>query len=421
MTGLSIKQQDSILDATNQINIWHGSIRSGKTIASITAWLVYVRTAPPGPLAIIGKTRDSAYRNVIDPMAEMAPGAVNYNRGAPTIRILGRLVHVFGASDTRAEGVLRGLTLAGAYVDEATLLAQNFWQQLLGRLSVDGARLFATTNPDSPAHWLKKDFLDKEHTEPDLSLWSVHFVIDDNPSLSDLKKRQYKAQFHGLWYKRMILGQWVAAEGAIYDCLDDAVHARPAPPRERWQAAWIGLDYGTSNPTHAVLLVLAADDDGTPRLWVVSEWQHDGRKKGQLTNAQLSHRLAKWAEPLVAGLPVAPVVALDPSAAGLRVQMRADGWPSLKAADNRVADGIMATTSLFGGARLMVDTEACPVLWEQLQGYVWDPAALDRGVEQPLKQDDHGCDALRYGVMQARRTWRAWLPDLAALEMPTAA
>lgn len=416
--ALSIKQQDSILAATRRMNIWHGAIRSGKTIASIIAWLLYVRTAPAGPLAMIGKTRETIYRNVIDVLADLLPGAVVYTRGAPTIRILGRLIHVLGANDARAEGRLRGLTLAGAYVDEITLLPEAFFVQLLGRLSVPGARLFGSTNPDSPVHWFKKRYLDRAD---ELDIYVVHFELADNPSLTREYIAALAAEFTGLWFKRFIAGLWVAAEGAIYGMLTDTVHAKRAPPRERWQAAWIGLDYGTSNPTHAVFLVLAADDDGTPRLWIVSEWQHDGRKKGQLTNAQLSHRLAAWAEPLVAGLPVAPVVALDPSAAGLRVQMRADGWPGLKSADNRVSDGLMAVSALFGGARLFVDTTACPVLWEQLQGYVWDPAALDRGVEQPLKQDDHGCDALRYGVMQARRAWRAWLPDLAELEMPTAA
>lgn len=422
--GLSVKQRDSILDATCRINVWEGAIRSGKTIGSIVAWLMFIRTGPPGPLAMIGKTRDTVYRNVIDVMAELLPGAVVYTRGAPTIRVLGRLVHVMGANDARSEGRLRGLTLAGAYVDEITLVAREFFAQLLGRMSVPGARLFGTTNPDAPTHWLMKDFLAKEKLELDdperPDLVSFHFRLEDNPSLEDDYVRKLKSELTGLWYKRFIDGLWVAAEGAIYDCLDDAVHARPAPDRARWQAAWIGLDYGTSNPTHAVLIVLAADDDGTPRLWVVAEWQHDGRKNGQLTNAQISARLARWAEPYLAGLG-APTVALDPSAAGLRVQMRADGWPGLKSADNRVEDGLRAVASLFGGARLLVDTTACPVLWEQLQGYVWDPKALDRGVEQPLKQDDHGCDALRYGVMQARRVWRAWLPDLAALETPTAA
>nr|WP_225955425.1 PBSX family phage terminase large subunit [Kibdelosporangium phytohabitans] len=413
---MSVKQQNSILDAEASINVWEGSIRSGKTVASIVRWLMYVRTAPAGPLAIIGKTRDTVARNVLDVIADLAPGAIAFNRGAPTCRILGRLVHVVGANDAKSEGKIRGLTLAGAYVDEITLLPEAFWNQLLARLSVPGAKLFGTTNPDSPAHWFKKNFLAKEHTEPDLGLKSWHFVLDDNPGIPEEKKRQYKAQYVGLWFKRFILGQWVAAEGAIYDLLDDTVHCRPAPSKDRWLAVWIALDYGTSNPTHAGLIVLATDDAGTPGLYVVSEWEHDGRAKGQLTDAAISKRLAEWAQQELADVGLEPVVALDPSAASLRTQMRADGWPGLRSADNRVETGIRNTASLFGGRRLYVDAEQCPVLWEQLCGYVWDDEALAKGEEKPKKENDHGCDMLRYGVQAARGVWRAWLPELAAAD-----
>lgn len=410
---LSNKQKDSILDATCRICVWEGSIRSGKTIASILKWLHYVQTGPRGPLAIIGRTRDTIARNVLDVIADIAPGAISFNRGAPTCRILGRLIHVIGASDAKAEKVLRGLTLAGAYVDEATVIPEEFFVQLLGRNSVPGAQIFCTTNPDNPEHWFRKKYL-KRAAELNLATW--HFVLDDNPSLSEDYKNGLKSEFTGLWFKRFILGQWVAAEGAIYDLLDDAVHCRPAPAKDCWLAAWISLDYGTSNPTHAGLIVLAEDDTGTPGLYVVSEWEHDGRAKGQLTDAAISKRLAEWAQEQLEGTAVEPVVVLDPSAASLRTQMRADGWPGVRSADNRVEVGIRNVASLFGGLRLFVDSQRCPVLWEQLCGYVWDDAALLKGEEKPKKENDHGCDMLRYGVQAARGIWRAWLPELAAVD-----
>lgn len=416
---LSTKQKDSILDAVCRINVWHGSIRSGKTIASILAWLLYVRNAPAGPLAMIGKTRDTIARNVLDVIADIAPGAIAYTRGATTARILGRLVHIIGANDARAESRLRGLTLAGAYVDEVSLVPEEFFVQLLGRLSVPGARLFASTNPDNPAHWLKKKYLDRQH---ELDLAVFHFVLADNPSLTTEYVAALAAEFTGLWRKRFIDGLWVAAEGAIYDMLDETKHKQAAPPRDRWRAAVIGVDFGTSNPTHALLVVLATGDDGVDGLYVVAEWEHDGRKKGQLTTAQQSERLAKWAEPLLADTGLNPIVVLDPSATPLRAQMRADGWPGLRSADNRVEMGLQAVASLIAGLRLFIDTDACPVLWDQLCGYVWDEKALEKGEEKPSKINDHGCDALRYAIMAARMIWRIWLPALAAeAEVRTAA
>ncbi|MEA5367733.1 terminase family protein [Amycolatopsis sp., V23-08] len=414
---LSVKQQDSILDSNARLNIWEGSIRSGKTIASIVRWLTYVRTAPPGPLAVIGRTRDTIARNVLDVIADMQPSAINFTAGAPRCRILGRLIHVIGANDKKAEKVLRGLTLAGAYVDEATVIPEDFWTQLLGRLSVPGAKLFATTNPDNPAHWLRKKYLLRVG-ELNLATW--HFGLYDNPGLSQEYKDALASEFTGLWYKRFILGHWVAAEGAIYDMLDETKHTASAPPPSAWRRGWICLDYGTSNPTHALLIVLTAPvivggRIAVPeRLHVVAEWRHDGRAAGQLTDAQISHRLAAWASPLIEHLPEAPLTVLDPSAASLRVQMRSDGWPGLRAADNRVDVGIRAFASLLSGGRLVIDHKACPHLWDEACGYVWDDTALARGEEQPVKQDDHGPDAGRYGIMAARSVWRAWLPQLSA-------
>ncbi len=409
--GLSVKQQDSILDSNARINLWHGSIRSGKTVASVARWLEYVQTAPPGPLAILGKTKDTIARNVQQVVADLDPGAIAYTRGANTCKIVGRTVEVIGANDARAESKIRGLTLAGAYVDEATLVPEDFWKQTLGRMSVPGAKLFATTNPDNPSHWLKKNYLDRID---ELNMRAFHFRLPDNPSLDPTYVHDLMIEYTGLWYKRFIDGLWVAAEGAIYQMLDETIHGRAAPPKERWRAAWIGVDFGTSNSTHAVLIVLAAGDDGIDRLWCVSEWEHDGRAKGQLSVAVQSKRMGDWAAPLLADTGLVPITVLDPSAAPLRVQMRADGWPGLRGADNRVDVGIQVCASLFAADRLVIDQHQCPVLWDQSCGYVWSDKALNRGVEEPVKENDHGVDGKRYGVMAARRVWRQWLPELAA-------
>ncbi len=154
-------QRLSVAHADRRINIWEGSIRSGKTVASVIAWLAYVAAAPPGELAIIGKTERTVARNILPVIGALVP----YKKTEGGILLLGRMVWIIGANDEGAEGKLRGMTLAGAYVDEATLVPLNFWKQLLGRLSVPGARLLGTTNPDSPHHWLLKDYLENPKLE----------------------------------------------------------------------------------------------------------------------------------------------------------------------------------------------------------------------------------------------------------------
>ena len=159
---MSDDQLTSLRGATGRVNIWDGAIRTGKTIASLVAFLIFVATAPyGGQLVVVARTRDSAYRNIfavlMDPTL-FGPIArfVSYTSGAPTAQILGRTVFVIGASDAKAEKVIRGMTIVGAYVDEVTVIPEEFFTQLLGRMSVPGARMFGTTNPDNPSHWLKR-------------------------------------------------------------------------------------------------------------------------------------------------------------------------------------------------------------------------------------------------------------------------
>jgi PBSX family phage terminase large subunit len=433
--GLSPKQRTSIAEATARINLWEGSVRSGKTLSSIIAFLEALRTGPRGPVALIGKTRDTVARNIIDPMADLfgtlAPAAVQYTRGAPTAVILGRLCHVMGANDARSEGRIRGLTLALAYVDEASLVTRAFWGQLLFRLSIPGAMLFATTNPDSPAHWLKREYLDRAEQ---LGLHSWHFTLDDNPALTDEYVAAIKAENVGLFRKRFVEGLWVAAEGAIYDMLD--LGETGGGHRVLWADVrttltgrwWAGVDYGQSNPFHAVLLGTTIDD----RLIVCGEWRYDGRAEHrQLSDPEYERRLRGWLD-AGAGIPavrdrtgvVLPTsqvwperTAVDPSAASFRTMLRVSGWTGLVAADNAVTDGIRNVASLLAARRLLFTarrdgTPAAPWLERELLGYVWDPKATARGEDEPLKADDHGPDALRYGVASCRSVWRPWLSGL---------
>src|SRR5690606_26942246 len=97
-----------------------------------------------------------------------------------------------------------------AYVDEATIIPQAFWQMLVTRLSVDGARLLATTNPGSKSHWLRKEWILKAAS---VGLIHFAFTMEDNPSLSEQFKADMRASYSGVFYQRFINGEWTNAEG----------------------------------------------------------------------------------------------------------------------------------------------------------------------------------------------------------------
>lgn len=411
---LSDKQERSIAHSTARINIWSGAVRSGKTIASLLRWLTYVADAPRGgALVVSGKTVDTVARNVFGPLQDpgiFGPFArhVHYTRGASTATILGRPVEVITANDARAEGRLRGLTSAGAYVDELTLVPEAFFTQLLARLSVPGAKVFCTTNPDGPAHWVRKKFL-LRRGELNLAAW--HFTLDDNPTLDPAYVEAIKREYVGLWYRRFILGEWCLAEGAVFDMFDEDRHVvSELPAINRWLA--LGIDYGTRNATAALMLALGADG----RLYLTHEWRHDpATARRQLTDADLSRELRAWLAGLQAGDGLSGVhpewIVVDPSAASLRLQLHRDGMtPAL--ADNSVLDGIRLMSSLLGNGQLRIHA-SCKGLLDELPGYSWDDKAAARGEDAPIKADDHSIDAARYAIVTTEALWRNQLAPAA--------
>ena len=417
------KQQRSVELCTSRINIYEGAVRSSKTICSLLAWIRYTRTGPAGNLLMFGKTERTLKRNIIDPLIDMlGKNRCKPNWGDGELMLLGRRIYLAGANDEKAQDKIRGLTLAGFYGDELSVIPESFWSMLLTRLSVEGAQAFGTTNPDNPSHWLMRDYLKRArvHLTHDgqvltddngtLDLARFSFRLADNPTLPASYVEALGHEFTGLWRKRFIEGLWVLADGAIYDTFDPELHVGPLPVDtagrtdvEHWIVA---LDYGTVNPFHALLIGVGAND----KLHVASEYRHDSRATGrQLTDAEYSTAMRGW----LAGVHPRMVdqlegIYVDPSAASFQAQLHRDGWQGVRGADNTVLDGIRDTASLLSAGRLIIDP-SCTGLIGELPGYVWDPDAAKKGVDKPLKVDDHGCDAARYGIRATRRWWRHWL------------
>lgn len=416
LTGhLSAAQIRSIVGAmsTPQIALWSGAVSSGKTISSLLAFLILLTRAPShGLVVVVGRTLQTIERNLLDPLSSpelFGPlaGQVHHTPGSTTAVILGRTVHLVGASDARSEGRIRGATVALAYVDEATLVPQSFWMMLVSRLRVPGAKLLATTNPDHPGHWLRQDFV----LRPDeVGMRHWHFTLDDNPSLDPDYVTLLKQQYVGLWHRRFIEGAWIAGQGAVYDMWDPDEHIvawTDLPQIERLLC--LGVDHGTTNPTAALLLGIGSDG----RLYLVDEYRHAPRHDTQrLTDAQQSSRLREWMGqphlPDGVRLPI-EYVAVDPAAASFRVQLHADGLAS-SPANNDVAYGISLVATLLARRQLLV-SDRCTGLINEIGGYSWDEKATEKGMDVPLKVDDHSVDSARYSLTSSEALWRPYLTN----------
>lgn len=396
------KQVTSCREASARLNIWEGSVSSGKTYCSIWKWLSWLVNEAPkrGSFLMSGKTERTLQRNIIDPIQEMIGDTrFHLNRASGVINYYGRTIYIAGANDERAENKIRGLTLAGAYGDELTLWPESYFNMLLSRLRVKGARFYGTTNPDSPYHWLKTGFLDRES---ELNLKRFKFLLPDNTTLDPEYVKSIEVEYQGLWYKRFILGEWCQAEGAIYDMFDEKRHVKTEAefisehPHLEKQGECVGVDYGTSNPTAAIYL--RSYTGGT--IYAPDGYYYDGRaNQRQKTDSEF---VAAFEQLYVRnGLSKSVPLIVDPSAASLKTEARKHGF-SVRDADNSVLDGIRVVSRLFGEDKLFISPK-CENLSKELLSYVWDATAQKHGIDAPKKENDHGCDAMRYGVMALQR------------------
>ena len=387
MVHYSPKQLDSYLHSNSRLNFWEGAVRSGKSYICLLRFLKELKDGPEGAYLICGRTERTIKRNIIDPIFYILGENIHYRQGIGELKILGKKIYLVGASDERAEGKIRGATLAGALVDEISLIPESFFQMLLSRLSVHGSKLFATTNPDSPFHWLKTKFLDREQ---ELDLKRFKFQLEDNPSLPSFFIDEIKKEYQGLWYKRFIEGKWVLAEGAIYDFFDTNLHTVDVQTKQA-QSYIVGVDYGTHNPTAFVLIGI--DPTTSPMCWVEDEYYYDSTVElSQKTDFEFSQDLKKF----IQGKNVKEIF-IDPAAASFKLELNKQGVYNISDANNKVLDGIRFVSSMITTGDFKVGKH-CQKTIEEISSYSWDEKSRILGLEKPKKFNDHISDALRYAL-----------------------
>lgn len=364
-----------------RINLLEGSVSSGKTWVSLVLWGFWVATMPADKLYLMcGKSLTTLKRNCLIPLEELfGRSNFQFSTSAKEAYLFGRRILLEGANDARSESKIRGLTLQGAYCDELTLFPKDFFVMLLSRLRVPGAKLIATTNPDSPEHWLKKEYIDQR---AELDMLVVRFLLDDNTTLDPQYVTAVKAEYTGVFYNRFILGEWCLAEGIVYPQFDRTQHVRQLDsPQGKW---YISVDYGTLNAFSAGLWCY----DGK-QAYRAAEWYYSGRAQlRQLTNTQY----LKHIQALAGGRNIEAVV-VDPSAASFITELRQAGF-TVRKGKNDVVDGIRRVSTALQQRKLLF-SPACQDCIREFSLYRWDEKAAE---DRPIKENDHAMDDVRYFV-----------------------
>lgn len=404
-----------------------GAIRSGKTVSMSLSFVFWAMSSFDGQNFIMaGKTISSFQRNVLTNLKTMlrsrgyrcihhlsgeTPNMLEVTKGKTT-----NYFHVFGGKDEGSQELVQGITAAGAFFDEVALMPESFVNQATGRCSVTGSKFWFNCNPAGPLHWFKVGWIDKSigylgkkktkalkaAGKEIKNILYLHFTMDDNLSLDEEIKKRYRSMYAGVFFLRYIKGLWKVAEGLIYTMFTKSANVYNDETRpkglEYLSTRTIALDYGTTNPC----VFLDIYDDGDT-IWVDREYRWDSRaeKQGQKTDSQ-------YGDDMVAFMGDNPDlqcdIVADPSAASFIAELKGRGYV-VKPADNEVLDGLRVVAALFQLGKLKVH-ERCAGLITELRSYVWDEKAAQNGDEKPVKQLDHGPDALRYYCMTKLPAWR---------------
>ena len=390
-----------------KLNLLVGPVRSGKTWV-LHSKILYLCEYPVGGRKLItGVSKAAIKTNVLNDLFDIVgPRAYNYNAQSGELRLFNSDWIVAGAVDEGSEKMLRGATIGAAVCDEVVLMPLTYWQMLLTRLSPPGARLYGSTNPDSPGHYLKKDYIDKPELQ---SMLAVHnFSLNDNPNLDPEYVESLKKMFTGVFFRRMILGEWSIGSGSIYaGAWDDVESVYVAPPISLYGTGGhsehiISVDVGTTNPQ----VYIDAIDTGDV-CYVDNEYYWDSAKEHrQKTDGEYADDLEKFIKE--SNCRMGPKIIVDPSAASFRVELLKRGlW--VVGADNDVESyGIRNTATVLATRKLKFHKKRTPMAQRELPNYSWSKTRAENGKEQPVKKDDHVPDAVRYLVNElfSKNPWR---------------
>lgn len=329
-----------------------------------------------------------------DPRVHVYDDHIDYDNGS--------VIYFGGLKDKDQREALRSKRGGGgdpdiAWMEEANAFTRLDFDEVSGRLrgnAADWTQLILSTNPDAPTHWIYKDLMLGGGA-------SVYYSnAHDNP-------RNAQAYFDrldgmvGAMRDRLRDGKWVQAEGAIYDEFDPNIHMIDADKCPPFFRRFRVVDFGYSNPF--VCQWWGMDSDG--RLYRYREIYQTKRLVEELTPEIIKLSHGENIEATIADHDAEDRATMEKHGikTALAIKDVSPGIQAVKARMKVQGDG-KARIFFVRGALVaidpLLDAEKKPLCTEdELPGYSWKK--YDDGKpnkEEPVKVNDHGCDATRYLV-----------------------
>ena len=351
-----------------------------------------------GATGVVGrKDRASAAKSVVPMLRYTVQSGTNWGTYKSSDQLFeynnGSLIYVVGLKD---KGQLEALkSIRGKHGDpdivwfeEANGLSLADHETISTRLRGSVApwqQLIYTTNPDSPKHWINKVLIEGGEATRYASLptdnpYNPEQYIKILDNLTGIRKQKYR------------FGLWVMAEGVIYKEYDSSRHLIDLYTLNIDENGRfiVGIDFGYTNPFSASLWYV--DNDG--RLFQIGQVYHARRTVSEhvptIRNMIKDYPIEAW---------ITDHDAED--RATLEREMGIITTPAYKS----VKDGIEAVKQRYKDDRLfhcrgslidedynLRDKKLPTCTYEEVPGYHWSTKKQDT----PVKENDHGCDEMRY-------------------------
>jgi PBSX family phage terminase large subunit len=422
---------DFLSNCDADINAQTGAIRSGKTINSTIAWLEFLGKSKYDQFLQSGRTLTSLYRNVLLDEFKILTALdieYEYRKGDRELWIEDKLIYLMGFSNQSIAETIRGMTIGGWNADETNTYPETTVREALDRCSEDDARVFWTMNPDSPYHWIYTDFLTNKIMldAGDIKVW--HYTLYDNPNLSQkfIERTERRYPEGTIWHKRKILGQWVIAEGVIYDRFTEGLNT--FGPYEipfgtyddddnlqslDYDNYVIGTDYGSGNVTVFGLFGLKHDEKkNITHYHLLNEFYWDAvQKRKQLTENELITQALKLRNFHGRQLYVSTFFTPH-DAASLRAELD-ENFPQISHQMYKpdVLNDIHMLQTLITDGRFKI-SKTCKNSISQAQTYAWDPKSRLIGIDKPLKVNDHCPDMWRAPILGSGGKFKPFIQSL---------
>ncbi|AFZ73030.1 PBSX family phage terminase large subunit [Natronobacterium gregoryi] len=386
------EQQDKVLEPLpyqqqflNYGETYHGiitGIGAGKTTALIQRIGLNIQEWNPGRTGVVITPTVPSLRNVLIPELRKW-GWLEIGEWQPSKKrwILpnGSTVIFESADNSRKIQRLRGPNIAWFGMDEPSSIAADAWDIMVGRLREgDYINAFVSGTPKG-YNWVYDTFVD-----PDERLESVNLVHDvttqDNPHLPDVYTDQIVEQYEGRFYEQEVKGQFTDFEGLVYPWFGED-HLVDGPP-EQYDEVVYGVDWGHNNP--AVVLAIVREGD---RWTIADEWYERRCTTGDQAKAA-EEFIDKYGQ---------GTIYCDPSEPSNIHEFERDYGLPAEGAENAVSPGIRKIAEKQDDLRV---ARHCQNVRNEFSQYQYKD---DGDSDDPLKQNDHAMDALRYAIYSHER------------------